>query len=851
MIGRLLGRYEVRAQIGEGGMGVVYRAHDPKLERNVAIKVLSSSLSSTIRTERFEHEVRLAAKLQHPNIVPVHDVGESDGKLYYVMALVEGRTLRERFEDAGQLSLEETLGYACDVAAAIDYAHRHDVVHRDIKPANILLSDGRAMVADFGLAMAIGESDDVRLTRSGVALGTPMYMSPEQAAGAKHLDGRSDIYSLGCVVFEALAGRAPFHGDTAQAIFMGHLQGAVPDLRAVRPDAPLEVARALTTALAKTPDERFGRASELAAAISGTEHRHASLVSAGSGEEQTLARPALSSTRSVKRPTLAAALLAAILGASYFYFGGAEPPSTAQPTIAVMPFASASADDALIPLGIGIAQTLTTQLSTLPNLRIVTGPEPGDTTDPYNARAIAKQLGVSHIVQGSLQEDGGRIQVSVNLVDADATIAWGGVYESAGADLFELQRRISAGLSEAFSLRLSAEQRARRDQRPTENRDAYAEYVQGRAFLERRDVPGNLERGLRLLTSATERDGDFALAHAALAETHWQSYRVTNDSASADAAITAARKAKGLSPDHPYVRYVLAVLYEGTGRTDEAIDELQHALELQPNYDAVLALLGRIHGRAGEVDLAVTYFDRAVDGRPGYWGHYREKGLVLLRNGRYRDAVAAFERVTELQPDSAWGFQQLGVSYHYLGELDLALHNYERSVALAPTGSAYSNIGTIHYRRGNYDEAEKAYREAIAIRPNSILTHGNLGDARRKLGRDADAREAYMRALALVAEALTVNPKDGHHFASRALYEAKLGREPEALQSIGRAVELRPRDVAILHRRAAVLAILHRKDEALDAIKDAVDAGASVSEIREDDSFDSLSTSSRFKAIIK
>src|SRR4029077_12214765 len=253
----LADRYTIEGELGHGGMGVVYRAWDVRHARAVAIKVVRPELGSVLAAERFLREIQLAAKLQHPNIVPLYDSGDAAGALFYVMPLVEGESLRARLTRERQLSLEDALLITREVADALGYAHSHDVIHRDIKPENILLAGGHALVVDFGIGRAITAAGGDRLTESGISVGTPAYMSPEQATGDTQLDGRSDLYSLACVLYEMLAGHPPFLGATAQEVIVRHTLDPVPSLRSARPGVPKAAERVVTKALAKVAADRF------------------------------------------------------------------------------------------------------------------------------------------------------------------------------------------------------------------------------------------------------------------------------------------------------------------------------------------------------------------------------------------------------------------------------------------------------------------------------------------------------------------------------------------------------------------------------------------------------------------
>jgi serine/threonine protein kinase len=260
-------RYRIESELGQGGMATVYRAHDVRHDRKVAIKILHPELAAVLGPERFLTEMKVTANLQHPHILPLFDSGTADGQLYYVMPLVEGESLRDRLTRERQLPIDDALRLAMEVAGALDYAHRHNVVHRDIKPENILLHDGSALVADFGIALAVSNAGDKRLTQTGLSLGTPHYMSPEQATGDKVVDGRTDISSLGCVLFEMLTGEPPFSGPSTQAIVAKVLTEAAPGIRARRPTVPPALEAVVLKAVQKLPADRFATPQAFAQAL--------------------------------------------------------------------------------------------------------------------------------------------------------------------------------------------------------------------------------------------------------------------------------------------------------------------------------------------------------------------------------------------------------------------------------------------------------------------------------------------------------------------------------------------------------------------------------------------------------
>jgi eukaryotic-like serine/threonine-protein kinase len=406
----LADRYRIEGELGRGGTATVFLAHDLRHGRRVAVKVLYPELAASLGPDRFLREVQIAASLTHPHILPLYDSGEADGFLYYVMPYVEGETLRHRLRREIQMPVDEALRIAREVAEALGYAHQQGIVHRDIKPENILLERDRAVVADFGVARAIETAASERLTETGLAVGTAVYMSPEQAGGTGRVDGRSDIYSLGCVLFEMLAGEPPFGGGTPQAVIAKHMQAPVPDLRVVRSTVSATLQRVVTTALAKVPADRFATAEELAAALD-----------AAAFTRDSLPRP---------RRSIAAGLTVGIVAAAAFLLQwtgenradgrkGTPVSDAGRPRIAVPYFEDLSPDSSLRSLADGITEELIYQLSGVNAFRVISR----SGVQAYRGRRVpldsmVATLGVNTVVEGSVQRWGSRLRVRVQLLDA-------------------------------------------------------------------------------------------------------------------------------------------------------------------------------------------------------------------------------------------------------------------------------------------------------------------------------------------------------------------------------------------------------------------------------------------------
>jgi serine/threonine-protein kinase len=479
--GERIGSYVIVREIGRGGAATVYLASDEKHHRSVALKLLHADASSALGSDRFRREIALVAQLQHPHILPLHDSGEAGGQLYYVMPLVSGETLRDRITRNGPLPLDEVERIVADVASALDYAHRRAVVHRDIKPANILIDESHASVADFGIAHSTLNDRADAITATGVIIGTPAYMSPEQSTGARDLGARSDIYSLGCVVFEMLTGLPPFRAGSTSALVAQHCTAEVPSARELRPSLPASVDIVLRKAMAKDPSQRFGSMRELAEAVAAALH----VTDVGPGAGQLAPNEARVGPRRSARLMvgLAAAVMAIVAIGWAVSARDAQPPS-----IAVLPFANMSTDRTNDYFSDGVTEELTGALAQVGGLRVT----PRTTAFAYKGRTgditrIGRELGVDRILEGSVRRQEGRVRIVATLYDvARGERLWFETYDREFGAVLPLQTEIAATIAERLQRKLVPADRARLIERHTVHPDAYDSYLKGRYFFDQR-----------------------------------------------------------------------------------------------------------------------------------------------------------------------------------------------------------------------------------------------------------------------------------------------------------------------------------------------------------------------------
>jgi len=467
-------RYIIDRELGRGGMATVYLARDPKHERFLALKTLRPEIAMALGRERFLREIKLAARLQHPNILGVYDSGEAGGILWYVMPYVEGESLRDRLTREPQLPLEDALNITREVADALAYAHSHDVVHRDIKPENIMLSGGHAIVADFGIARAVSAAGGDKLTETGLAIGTPSYMSPEQSSGFGQIDRRSDIYSLGCVLYEMLAGQPPFTGPTAQAIMARHSLDAVPRLRIVRETIPDALEAVINRALAKVPADRYSTAEQFAAAMGS--------ASTGSVSRITAARMPMPA-RSWQKPAIAAGVVAVLAGLGWIIFGGKGSAGASTSggldsrRVAVLYFTDGSRDSSLQHVAAGLTEGLIAELTKVRGLTVVSpnGVAPYRGSD-IDRDSIARALHAGTLVDGSVEPVGDRVRATVRLVDgtSGADVGQRATFTLPGGQLLQVRDSVIQEAARLLRARIGAEVQLRELQAGTANPEAWA-----------------------------------------------------------------------------------------------------------------------------------------------------------------------------------------------------------------------------------------------------------------------------------------------------------------------------------------------------------------------------------------
>jgi len=788
--GTRLDRYEILSLLGKGGMGEVYLARDTRLDRQIALKLLPARFTQDEEcVRRFEREAKAASALNHPNIITIHEIGEIDGTHFMATEFIDGQTLRQQMKQA-RMMLEAALNVSIQVASALTAAHAAGIVHRDIKPENLMLrGDGVVKVLDFGLAKltegpksAVGADAETLLekvtTHPGAVLGTPQYMSPEQARGEK-ADARSDIFSLGIVLYEMIAGRPPFKGANAIDVIGAILRAEAPPLKPALAEAPESLAHQLehivTKALRKDREARYQTIKDLQIDLKDLKEeliyqaksRAASQVESGGGAMSAMnLNPGLETDKVAGTPTnevsparttssaeylvseikhhklgagLALALLVIASTALYFFFPQSHKPID---SLAVLPFVNVGSDPNTEYLSDGITESLINQLSQLPQLKVIARSSSfkykGKETDPQE---IAKALSVEAIVTGRVTQRGDHLLVSAELVNTrDRTQMWGEQYERPVSDLLAVQREIAKEISGNLRLKLSGAEQSRVTKHYTENPEAYQLYLKGRFYLNQRATEA-LKKSIEYFNQAIEKDPSYALAYAGMAEAYVSlpGYSVASPQDAYPKAKAAAKRALELDEALAEAHTALAdVLFRYDWNFPESHREFQRAIELNPNYATAHQ----------------------------WYGHW-----YLLAMGRFDEAIAEGKRAQELDPLSLIINRDLGSNYLLVRQYDKAIEVLRKTIEMDQSfPNAHWTLSWAYALKGSFPEALAEYRRGQQLDDNpaqlGYLTHlyavsGQRDEALKTLDQMKElAKQRYIPAYSFVLAYAGLGEKD-------------------------------------------------------------------------------------------
>jgi serine/threonine-protein kinase len=719
MIGRTISHYKILEALGEGGMGVVYRAEDTKLRRTVALKFLPPDLTRDPEARaRFINEARAASALDHPNICTIHEINETDeGQIFICMSYYDGEMLKEKIE-RGPLTLEEAVDIAEGIARGLVKAHGNGIVHRDIKPANILITaDGQVKILDFGLAKLAGQT---RLTRTGTTVGTVAYMSPEQARG-NEITPSTDIWSLGVVLYEMLTARLPFRGDYEQAVVYSIMNEQPRSISGLRSGVPLELERIVTKAMAKDPNERYERASDILSDLGCIDKKIESNSDKGVTTET--------------KPT---------------------------PSIAVLPFVNMSPEPENEYFGDGLAEELINALTQLKGLHVAARTSAftfrGRETD---IREIGRKLGVGTVLEGSVRKAGNRLRVTAQLINiADGYHLWSKRYDREMDDIFAIQDQITTAVVEQLKVELFGKQKETIVKRYTENLDAYDLYLQG-IYCWNKLTSDGFERSIECFEKAIEEDPRYALAYAAMADSHWlssfwgnlpprQTYPKAREAAKKaieiddtlgqahatlacihtfydwdwEAAGGEFNRALELTPVSSYARVYYSLYLNLRRRYDEAIIQAKKAREVDPLSGFCNTHLGHRLWQARRYDEAIEEFQKWLLIEPGDWFAHHHLSHLYLEKSMIKEGITEINKSLELSGGVPMNVANAVMTHYQYGDKELAdrlfggLKKRAAIEYIQPMCFVY-----IHLARGEMDQAFEWAKKACEERDSFLPWH--------------------------------------------------------------------------------------------------------------------------------
>jgi len=858
---------------GAGGMGVVYRALDLKLERTVALKFLPEHLGPNAEDrDRFLREARTASSLDHANIGVIHGIEEFHGRSFIVMAYYEGETLSRKLL-RGALPLAEAVNLASQILEGLAAAHAGAVVHRDVKPSNVIVTHrGVVKVVDFGLAQLASSSSGS--TQSMSTAGTIGYMSPEQTTG-QHLDQRTDIWAVGVVLAEMLTGKNPFQRESAAATVFAILN----EPPRLSEDVPLDLLRIIYRALSKDPETRYPHCREMlvdlheartyldpAAPKSGTHPAAASRPSTITAKE--LRRQIEQASRPMWGPASAPAgqrwLLGAGIAAIVLALLSFLPPirdrvfswfSHPEDHIAVLPFENVGNDPSNEAVSAGLMDSLASRLTNLEvgkqSLWVVPTSEVRrlKVADPPSA---LRELGATVAIEGSLQRDGQTIHMTVNLINTKSLRQVGSfMLEDRAGDFSSLEDEAVARVAKLMHVEVTPEMLHAMG--GAVNAGAYESYLKALGYTQRFDKPGNLDLAITALESAVKVDPRFALGYAQLGEAYRLKYQLDKNSKWIDEALANCNQAIALDDRLPAVYATLGNIHRSTGKYDLALGEYQRALHLDPHSADAQIGLARSFESAGRLADAEAAFRKAIALQPDSWAGYNSLAAFLYNHQRYDEAVAQYKHAIQLTPDNAALYLNLGAVYSSMGVQHYADAEevYRKSISLAPMYAGYSNLGYLYLQEQKYTEAADAEEKALQMSDSDYLVWGNLAAAYEGLKDKDKANRARDRELGLLEQAAQATPRDAMVQASLGLVYAKKKVRDKALAHIESALALAPDDAEVLEDVGEAYEDLGDRDQALKYIEKSLQKGYSFADLKATPDLQGLLSDPRFHAVGK
>ena len=848
--GARVGSYEILAAIGAGGMGSVYRARDPRLGREIAIKILQDRFAGNREyLNRFEQEARAASALNHPNIITIYEIDEMEGIPFIAMELVEGTRLRDVLR-GGAMSLRKLLSIGAQMAEGLAVAHERGIVHRDLKPENVMITpDGRVKILDFGLARLRREPTSPDETTSellsqaeGRVIGTAGYMSPEQASGSE-VDFRSDQFSFGAILYEMAAGRRPFQRSTPLDTLSAIVHEEPESIDQANPKLPAPLRWAITRCLSKDPRDRYASTRDLARDLQ-TLREHV-------GETTTAESTRVLTPWMGRRAAVFALpiLVLVVLAAGIWMALHQEPrpaATSAVRSLAMLPLKDRSQPPVGNALGIGMAEILTARLADADGIQVIA---PSAAVKLVGEGAsydkIAQELGANMIFDGSYRRSGDRALLAYSIVDPKGLLIAGDTLDEPTSDYFLLQEKLARSVFDQLDLKV---RKTSRVSRGLETAEVQEQYIEALGHLDEFESLASVDRGITLLERLASTAPGSALVQAALGRAYLYKYDLSHEAEWASRATAACERAIALDPANPEVHLTLGNLNMKTGKTAEAIASLRTAVSLQPNSAIATLALGDAHRRNGDLAETERLYLRGISLRPEWWSGYNKVGSLYLQQNQPGPAEKMLRQALQYSPGNPWAQGNLGALYMRQKKFEPAIEIFKAS---APDAGNLSNLGTAYYFTGKLNEAAGALEKATTMAPNKSKYWRNLGDTYRWLpGRRKDSEAAFQRAIKAADNELTVNAADADAHATLALCYAKLGDHARAKKHMSRAVTL-DSDPQRIYQAGLVAALAGEQESAMKLMKRAFEAGYPPTEAERDPELTELRKVRQFEDILR